>query len=100
MGHRLRSVTVDGGRQLYEKACENYVCRFCGRQMISCNFVNGVCIQVFVSHGDSCGLFDSNINAFRRTAEVTCDSCKYYVEGKGCTCEKENERINSVRTNA
>ncbi len=76
MGRTLQTVKVDEGVFLSEKACENYVCRSCGQKMISVNFVNGVCIQVFVSHGENCACFEGN--AFQRTVEVTCETCAYY----------------------
>lgn len=96
MGHRLRVQSVEDGVTLSEKACENYQCKSCGKKMISVNFVNGICIQVFVSHGEDCKLFHGN--AFQKTTAVTCDTCKYYDAEQGCVCDKTNHRINSVRT--
>ncbi len=98
MGHRLRTVKVDQNSFLSEKACENYRCRSCGKPMISVNFVNGICIQVFVSHGENCTCFIGN--AFRRTAEVTCETCRFYrQEQNSCGyMGEEDQRIGSVRT--
>ena len=96
MGHRLRVQSIEDGVTLSEKACENYQCRSCGKKMISVNFVNGICIQVFVSHGEECKLFAGT--AFQKTTEVTCDSCRYYDEAERCICGDRNNRINSVRT--
>lgn len=97
MGHKLRTIEFEDGRRLYEKACEHYKCTSCGCSMISCNFVNGVCIQVFASHHDDCRKFIGN--AFERTREVTCDSCAYYDEACACTyAGSANARIDSVRT--
>lgn len=97
MGHRLRTIEFEDGRHLYEKACENYKCVSCGCNMISCNFVNGIGIQVFASHKESCTKYLGN--AFARTREVACDTCKYYDDRLSCTYEgKADPVINSVRT--
>ena len=97
MAHRLRTIEFEDGRYLYEKACENYICRSCGCKMISCNFVNGICIQVFASHKENCGDFMGN--AFARTREVSCSTCKYYNEERSCTyAGAKDPVINSVRT--
>lgn len=97
MGHKLRTIEYDDGRRLYEKACENYQCASCGCKMVSCNFVNGVCIQVFASHREECRKFLGN--AFTRTAEVSCSTCRYYSETYSCTYSgKQDEAINSCRT--
>lgn len=97
MGHRLRTIEFEDGRHLYEKACENYMCKSCGCSMISCNFVNGVCIQVFASHKEKCTEYLGN--AFARTKEVTCDTCRYYDDERSCIYEgKKNSVIDSVRT--
>ena len=98
MGYKLKAVSVDGGLTMSEKACENYVCSSCGRRMISVNFVNGICIQVFVSHGRECSHFAGN--AFRKTVAVTCNTCKYY-DDNGCTYEGgEKPEMADVRTGA
>lgn len=97
MGHKLRIVKFEDGRQLYEKACEHYRCKSCGCGMISCNFVNGVCIQVFVSHGDKCREYLGN--AFARTREVACDTCAYYGGETSCQYDGAlNEAMERVRT--
>lgn len=99
MGHRLRKMDMGDGVFMAEKACENYKCRSCGSGMISVNFVNGICIQVFVSHGAECTFYDGN--PAERTVEVACDTCKYYSEGIGCVYEGEiNSSIACARTNA
>lgn len=100
MGHKLRSISMDGRYRLSERACENYICRSCGEGMISVNFVNGICIQVFVSHGEGCTCFIGN--AFRRTVAVTCETCRYSEEG-GCRCTYDGpgkKNIAGVRTSA
>ena len=97
MGHILRSIYFEDGRLLYEKACENYKCKSCGCKMISCNFVNGIGIQVFASHLDDCEIYLGN--AFAKTREVACDSCAYCGENQTCIYEgKSDSRICSVRT--
>jgi len=98
MGHKLKTIEVDGGLFMSEKACENYICSSCGQKMISVNFVNGLCIQVFCSHGDNCTNFEGN--AFTRTVEVACDTCKYYdKETIGCHFEGYiDKNIESCRT--
>lgn len=98
MGRRLRILKVDDDLFMSEKACENYVCCSCGKKMISVNFVTGICIQVFVTHGEDCKCFKGN--AFRRTVEVTCETCRYYDKAENhCRYEgNQNSRIESVRT--
>ena len=99
MSYRLKMMPVDGGLVMSEKACENYVCSSCGRKMISVNFVNGICIQVFVSHAAECNNFLGNV--FRKTVAVTCETCKYYDGACGCTYEGgENPVMADVRTGA
>lgn len=91
MGVRLKTLQMDQNMLLQEKACEHYTCRSCGKKMISVNFVNGICIQVFVTHGASCELFTGN--GLERTVEVTCASCSYYHEKNGCMLEGENRLL-------
>lgn len=97
MGHKLRTIEFEDGRHLYEKACEHYQCKSCGCRMISCNFVNGVCIQVFASHTEACKVYLGN--AFARTKEVACDTCLYYDEKRSCVYDGGIDiNIESVRT--
>ncbi|MBE6041822.1 MAG: hypothetical protein E7220_04790 [Clostridiales bacterium] len=99
MGHRLRRTEVENGHFIQEKACENYKCRSCGRGMISVNFVNGLCIQVFVSHKMECEHAEGN--PAERTIDVSCDTCRYHSKDDGCIYNGEyNSSIASVRTNA
>lgn len=96
MGHRLRTIQLDGGLSMQEKACEHYQCRSCGASMVSANFVTGICIQIFVSHHKDCSIFLGN--AYEKTKEVTCETCRYHVDG-GCSFDGEpDDRIESVRT--
>ncbi len=97
MGHQLREQHLDNCMTMREKACENYICRSCGEKMISANFVNGICIQVFVSHSAQCRAFYGN--AFARTREVSCDTCMFHDAENACTFDGAgDERISSVRT--
>ena len=97
MGRQLRSIEVEKGVFMTEKACENYCCNCCGRKMISVNFVNGLCVQVFVSHKMEC-IFAEGTPA-ERTLEAECQTCKYYIEGSGCCFEgKSDSRISKVRS--
>lgn len=100
MGYKLKTWKVEENLSMSEKACENYKCCSCGEKMISANFVNGICIQVFVSHGEGCQCFIGN--AFRRTVEVTCETCSYFNRDQtACTYDgKCDHRIESVRTMA
>lgn len=97
MGYKLKTLNLDGGLKMSEKACENYECRSCRSKMISANFVTGICIQVFASHQKNCSLFKGT--AFERTKEVTCESCRYFSEDGNCTYSgKFDSRIADVRT--
>ncbi len=98
MGHRLRTIPAEGGLRLYEKACENYVCSSCGGSMVICNFVQEVGIQVFVLHNAGCGIYKGGTCG--KPVEVDCRGCRYLNADGECTLEKEDERINSVRTGA
>lgn len=82
MGHKLRSYKMDDDIYIIEKACENYRCRSCGAKMISVNYVNTMCVQVFVPHGKDCEFVDGN--PAERTVDVTCETCKYYNNGLEC----------------
>ena len=98
MGHKLRRIEIDNGLYMEEKACENYKCSSCGRGMISVNFVNGLCIQVFVSHTLDCRFAEGN--PAERTIEVSCDTCRYSGKEAECVFEGEySSNIASVRTN-
>ena len=95
MARTLKTVKLDGDAFLEEVVCEDYKCASCGKKMISVNFVNGVCIQVFATHKPECEIFEGS--PVDRTVEVTCESCLYY-DGTGCTYEgKTDARIESVR---
>lgn len=96
MGYRLKSLNIGDGI-MQESACENYRCRSCGAKMISANFVNGLCIQIFVSHRAECGYYTGN--PAERTDEVTCETCRYQSDGGICTCDSEC-RFQDVRTQA
>lgn len=91
MGVRLKTLQMDQNLFLREKACEHYTCSSCGKKMVSVNFVNGICIQVFVTHGSACEIFTGN--GLERTVEAACDSCCYYDEKSGCTWEGENRLL-------
>ena len=80
MGYKLRAMPTADGSILSEKACENYCCKSCGAKMISVNFVNGICIQVFVTHKEKCDYYGGEVH--QRTADVTCETCAYY---ESCT---------------
>ena len=91
MSYILKTLSVDGESSLREKACENYECRSCGAKMVSVNFVNGILIQVFVTHGDQCtGVTDRSM---RKTVEADCAGCRW-SSNSGCTFEgKSDDRI-------
>ena len=99
MGRKLHSIEVEKGIFMTEKACENYKCRSCGARMISVNFVNGLCVQVFASHGRECAFAEGN--PAERTLEVDCSTCKYFSEGNGCEYSgRIDGRISAMRTAA
>lgn len=91
MGIQLRKIEVDQGRFLEEKACEHYKCRSCGQKMVSINFVNGIGIQVFTTHGSKCEIFTGN--GIERTVEATCESCCYQEKKGTCTWEGQDRLI-------
>lgn len=92
MSNRLNHLATENGSMLIEKACENYKCASCGEGMISANFVNGILIQVFVSHKSTCTAVRGN--PFERTVDVSCDTCCWHSKDKGCAFSGESdERI-------
>lgn len=95
MGHCLKHVDMGDGILMEEKACENYVCASCGKKMISVNFVNGLCIQVFATHRPGCDLFDGT--PAERTMEVTCESCRYFQRKECVYRGRKDERIQEIR---
>ena len=96
MGRKLQSVEIEEGVFMEEKACENYKCVSCGKKMISVNFVNGICIQVFATHKPECDLYTGT--AAERTVEVTCESCVFYDSNLGCSYTGDvDDRMSKVR---
>ena len=99
MGYKLKTVSVGDGIFMQEVACEHYRCRSCGAKMISVNFVNGLCIQVFVTHKAGCEFYTGDPG--ERTVDVTCETCQFYSDETGCAYEGErNARIDAVRPEA
>ncbi|MGI6205311.1 MAG: hypothetical protein ACOYJI_01590 [Anaerovoracaceae bacterium] len=99
MSVKLKKRKIEDGIYLSETACENFQCSSCGAKMISVNFVNGMCVQVFASHGPECEFADGN--PAERTIEVTCDMCRYHMADGECTYDGGyNNRMKDVRSAA
>lgn len=89
MGYQLKRLHTGDNSFLMEKACENYQCLSCGEKPISVNFVNGILIQAFVSHKDTCTAVSGN--AFQRTVDVSCDTCRWHSKEGGCQFDGESD---------
>ncbi len=86
MGHELKSFDFGDGRMESESACMNYKCKFCGARASACNYVLGLCLQVYAPHTSGCGAY---VEDDERAAYVTeCCTCAYSTEG-GCTAADE-----------
>ena len=83
MGHQLKSFTLDNGNVLQEKACEDYVCRFCGAKANAVNYVANLCLQVFPKHLAGCEAYVEDDTYVGYVNE--CSTCRYYGEELVCT---------------
>lgn len=85
MGHQLKKFDLGNGQLAEEKACMNYVCRYCGAKAAAANFVANMCLQVYARHQGLCGAY---VNSEKYSGYITeCSSCKYFVKNM-CTCEE------------
>ena len=54
MGHTLKTIDLGGGHIEKEEACMSYRCRSCGVQASACNYMLGLCLQVYAPHKPGC----------------------------------------------
>jgi len=81
MGHQLKSIDLGNGHIEKEEACMNYKCRCCGVQASACNYVLGVCLQVYAPHLPGCKEYVENE---KKAGYVTnCSTCIYHTD-EGC----------------
>lgn len=84
MGHILKSIDLGNGHIEKEDACMNYRCRSCGVQASACNYVLGLCLQVYAPHLPRCG---SYVEDEKKAGYVTnCSTCMYQNHGE-CVAE-------------
>ncbi len=88
MGYQLKSFDLGGGHIESEKACMNYKCKFCGVRASACNYVLGLCLQVYAPHLPKCGAYVENE---KTAAYVTdCSTC-FYSTPDGCIAVDERK---------
>lgn len=86
MGHTLKSFDPGNGCIEKETACMSYKCRFCGVRASACNYVLGLCLQVYAPHKPGCLAY---VEDEHKAAYVTdCTTCAYSSE-EGCTSPEE-----------
>ena len=56
MSRQLKKRLLPGGVNATEKACGDYVCKYCGGRATACNFVANMCLQVYAAIRDCAGL--------------------------------------------
>jgi hypothetical protein len=85
MGKQLKKFTFDNGTVVEEKVCEDYICRFCDANANACNYVGGMCLQVFPRHKQLCGSFVDNETYSGFISD--CSTCKYKSATGDCLHE-------------
>ena len=87
MGHLLRSIDLGDGHIEKEEACMNYQCKSCGVKASACNYVLGLCLQVYAPHLPGCRSYVENE---KKAGYVTdCTTCAFHsLEG----CQAEDVR--------
>jgi len=82
MGHQLKKMRLPGGMEAEERACGDYVCRYCKGKATACNFVADMCLQVYARHNGLCGAY---VESDQYVGYVTdCTTCTY--EGLAGDC--------------
>ncbi len=56
MGRQLKKMRLPNGVVAEERACGDYVCKYCGGKATACNFVADMCLQVYARHQACAGL--------------------------------------------
>lgn len=68
-----------------ERACGDYVCKYCGGKATACNFVADMCLQVYARHQGMCGAY---IETEKYVGYVTdCSTCHYQGISGECRYE-------------
>ena len=57
MGRQLKKMRLPNGVVAEERACGDYVCKYCGGKATACNFVADMCLQVYARHQGMCGAY-------------------------------------------
>ena len=88
MGHQLKKFDFGDGRVEQESACMSYVCKYCGVKASACNYVLGLCLQVYAPHLPGCGAY---VESEKMADYVTeCSTCAYNSP-EGCAAPDERE---------
>lgn len=85
MGRQLKKMRLPNGVEAEEKACGDYVCKYCGGKATACNFVADMCLQVYARHQGMCGAY---IETEKYVGYVTdCSTCHYQGISGECRYE-------------
>lgn len=85
MGRQLKKMRLPNGVEAEERACGDYVCKYCGGRATACNFVADMCLQVYAHHNGICGAY---MESDKYVGYVTeCGTCKYQGLTGGCMYE-------------
>ncbi len=86
MGHTLKTIDLGGGHIEKEEACMSYRCRSCGVQASACNYMLGLCLQVYAPHKPGCR---SYVEDEKTAGYITdCSTCLYQTP-EGCAAPEE-----------
>lgn len=85
MGRQLKKMRLPNGVVAEERACGDYVCKYCGGKATACNFVADMCLQVYARHQGMCGAY---IETEKYVGYVTdCSTCHYQGISGECRYE-------------
>lgn len=88
MAHTLKSFDFGNGHVEKETACMSYKCRFCGIHASACNYVLGLCLQVYAPHLPGCQAY---VEDEKKAGYVTdCTTCVYQTS-EGCTAPDDRQ---------
>lgn len=88
MSRQLKKMLLPGGVNATEKACGDYVCKYCGGRATACNFVANMCLQVYARHQGLCGAYRETETYMGYITE--CSTCEFQgVSGECCMRERQ-----------
>ena len=85
MSRQLKKMLLPGGVNATEKACGDYVCKYCGGRATACNFVANMCLQVYARHQGLCGAYKETETYMGYITE--CSTCEFQGVSGECLYE-------------